>query len=297
MGLQPDVAQRLIADAGDDKFAFGATFVPPAQLAQIQQNAAVKERLVTSAPGALAYLAMNTKRGALANLEVRKAIQYAVDKQAFQVADGGSIGGGFATTLITPGIHGREEFDLYQAPSTGDPDKAKRCCAAGEVSSLNLSLLVTNDSTALAQAQAIQQGLKRAGITVTHQAARPDRLDRLITGDKPDFDLVLAAGCRTSRARTATSSRCSPHRRSATAGYNISRYSNPAVDKLIDEATAETDQTAAEQLWVAGRQADHGRRSGRPADLHPQLVPARVEGRRTSSSRRSRRTRTTSRCR
>jgi len=32
--------------------------------------------------------------------------------------------------------------------------------------------------------------------------------------------------------------------------YNLSRYSNPAVDKLIAEATAETDQTKSQALWA-----------------------------------------------
>ena len=34
-------------------------------------------------------------------------------------------------------------------------------------------------------------------------------------------------------------------------GYNISRYSNPAVDTAIAAATAESDRTKAAGLWAA----------------------------------------------
>jgi peptide/nickel transport system substrate-binding protein len=34
-------------------------------------------------------------------------------------------------------------------------------------------------------------------------------------------------------------------------GYNTSRYDNPAVDKAIEQATAEVDRAKAEQDWAA----------------------------------------------
>ena len=127
-------AQRLIADSGADRDAFGAAFVPPAQLAQIQQNTAAKSRLVTSDAGALQYLAINTQRPVLKDLKVRQAIEYAVDKHAFQIAAGGAIGGDLATTLITPGIAGRADYNLYPTSDpAGDVAKAKQLLAGTTV--------------------------------------------------------------------------------------------------------------------------------------------------------------------
>jgi peptide/nickel transport system ATP-binding protein len=57
------IAQRLIADSGNDKFAFGASFVAPAQLAQLSGNPSARSRLVTSDAGAIVYLALNTQKG------------------------------------------------------------------------------------------------------------------------------------------------------------------------------------------------------------------------------------------
>src|SRR5690606_17384910 len=100
------VAQSLIADREDSKNSFLATFVPPAQLVQAQNDPKVGERLVTSGPGALEYLALNTESEQLQDPKVREAIEYAVDKTAYLTAKGGEISGDYASTLITPGIAG-----------------------------------------------------------------------------------------------------------------------------------------------------------------------------------------------
>ncbi|HWD81287.1 MAG TPA: ABC transporter substrate-binding protein [Kribbella sp.] len=253
MGLQPDVVnQRLIADAGDDKFAATTgTSVPAALIPTITGNPAVKARVATSPSGALEYLAMNTKRPALSNPAVRKAIEYAVDKQAVQVAEGGpDYGGEIASTLITPGIDGYNKYDLYQAPPAGDPDKAKQMLAAAGVSGLNL-VLAADNTTGLGVAQAIQQGLKRAGITVTIKPLDSEPLTDLITGNKPDFDLTVSSWLPDFPSAIGNIQPLFGTSEIGNGGYNISRYSNPAVDSAIAAATAEPDRTKAAGLWGA----------------------------------------------
>jgi len=60
MGLQGDVVnQRLIADAGDDKFAATTgVSLPAALIPTVTGNPAVKARVATSPSGALEYLAL-----------------------------------------------------------------------------------------------------------------------------------------------------------------------------------------------------------------------------------------------
>lgn len=243
-------AQRLIADSGDDRNAFGAGFVPPAQLVQIESNAAAKQRLVTSDAGALAYLAINTQRGPLKDVKVRQALQYAVDKKAFQVASGGATGGDIATTLITPGIAGRQEYDLYPADASGDPEKARRLLAEAGQSNLNLVLLSENDPQSLAQAQAVQQGLQRAGITVTIKPADESTVTELKTGDKPDFDLTVSSWQPDFPSANGNIQPLFGTSEIGGGGYNISRYSAPEVDTLIGQALGETDAAKAQALWA-----------------------------------------------
>ncbi|MFG1813204.1 ABC transporter substrate-binding protein [Kribbella sp. NPDC049174] len=253
MGLQPDVVnQRLIADAGDDKFAASTgVSVPAALIPTVSGNPAVKARVATSPSGALLYLAMNTKRPALANPEVRKAIEYAVDKQAVQVADGGpEYGGEIATTLITPGIEGYAKYDLYQAPPQGDPDKAKQMLAAAGVSNLNL-VLAADSTSGLQVAQAVAQGLKRAGITVSIRPLEYEPLTDLITGNKPDFDLTVSSWLPDYPSALGNIQPLFASSEAGNGGYNISRYSNPAVDTAIAAATAESDPAKAAGLWGA----------------------------------------------
>jgi peptide/nickel transport system substrate-binding protein len=241
-------AQRLIADSGADRDAFGAGFVPPAQLAQIQQNPAAKSRLVTSDAGALQYLAINTQRPALKDPSVRQAIEYAVDKRAFQIASGGAIGGDLATTLITPGIAGRTPYDLYPTDPSGDVAKAKQLLAGKTVP--KLVLLSQNDDVNLGLSQAVQQGLQRVGISTTIKPLDYDSWFADITGNKSDYDLTVASWQPDFPSANGNIEPLFATREIGGGGFNISRYSQPDVDKLIDQATAQVDPAQAQALWA-----------------------------------------------
>jgi peptide/nickel transport system substrate-binding protein len=250
MGLQADVVnQRLIADSGDDKLAATTgTSVPAALIPRVTGDPAVKARLATSPSGALEYLAMNNKRPALANPAVRKAIQYAVDKQAVQVAEGGpEYGGEIATTLITPGMDGYSKFDLYPAPPAGDPEKAKSMLAAAGVK--NLNLVIAADAANTKPAEAIQQGLKRAGITVTIKPYDSDTLTEVTTGAKGDYDLAVSSWLPDFPSAIGNIQPLFASSEIGNGGYNLSRYSNPKVDSAIAAATGEADPAKAAAQW------------------------------------------------
>ncbi|GAB3756663.1 ABC transporter substrate-binding protein [Microlunatus parietis] len=243
-------AQALIADSGEAKDAFGAGFVPAAQLAQAQANPQAKERLVTSEPGALSYLAMNTQRGALKDVKVRQALQYAVDRKAYLTAVGGPISGDYATTLITPGIPGRQVYDLYPAPATGDIEKAKSLLADAGQSDLKLTLIVGDDGSDQAQAQALQQGFAKAGVTVTLRPLDSNALIQTATGPKGDYDLYLGSWQPDFPSANGNIQPLFASSQIGNGNYNISRYSNPEVDELVKKATGTIDPAAAEAIWA-----------------------------------------------
>jgi len=249
------ISKRLIDDSGNDKDAVSIPFVAPAQLAQLQGNASAKKRLVTSSSGAVAYLAINVTRGPLTDPRVRQAFQYAVDKSAFQVASAGSaaLAGDVATTLITPGIGGREKFDLYPAPPTGDPAKAKALlAAAGHPAGLdNLTLVVSNANNSAEKAQAIQAAVARAGIKVTIKPLDSDAFDEAITGSKGDYDLALLSWQADFPSPNANLQPLYASSEIGNGGYNVSRYSNPAVDQAITQAQSVVDPVAAGKQWAA----------------------------------------------
>ncbi|MYM20813.1 ABC transporter substrate-binding protein [Brevibacterium sp. 5221] len=251
LGQDPTVAaQSIVADSGDAANSFTADFVPAAQLAQVQQNSAAKSRLVTSGDGALAYLAMNVESKGLDNPTVRKAFEYAVDKNAFRVAAGGEIAGDFASTLITPGIPGRQDYNDYQAPESGDVDKAKALLKDSGQSLGTLTMLTKNDSTSVSQAEAIQQGLQRAGIKVKIKAEDSDSLAADATTGKPDYDLYLGSWQPDFPSANGNIQPLFDSSQIGGGNYNISRYSNKEVDGLIAQATEEVDQSKAQELWA-----------------------------------------------
>ncbi|MFF1816515.1 ABC transporter substrate-binding protein [Kribbella sp. NPDC058245] len=255
MGLEANaVNQRLIQDSGDDQFAASTgTNVPAALIPTVTGNPAVKARVATSPSGALQYLAINTKRPGLSNPEVRKAIQYAVDKLAVQVAKGGpEFGGEIASTLITPGIQGYTKYNTYEAPPQGDPDKAKQLLTAAGVTNLNLTLVADSESaTGVAVSEAIQQGLKRAGINSTIKPLPNKQWTETVTGNKPDYDLTVSSWLPDFPSAIGNIQPLFASSEIGNGGYNMSRYSNPAVDSAIDAATAEPDKAKAAADWAA----------------------------------------------
>jgi peptide/nickel transport system substrate-binding protein len=245
-------AQTLISDNGDAKNSFGADFVPAAQLAQARNNPQVASRLVTSQPGAVNFVAMNTQRGALKNVKVRQALEYAIDRKAFIAASGGPVSGSPATTLITPGIAGRQEYDLYPAGEDGNVAKAKQLlAAAGHAHDLKFTLITSNDSMATAQAQAVEQGLERAGVKITLLPLDSNAVSERVTQGKGDYDMYLGSWQPDFPSPNANIEPLYDSSQIGNGGYNTSRYDNPAVDKAIEKATAEVDRAKAEQDWAA----------------------------------------------
>lgn len=243
------VTRTLIADNGDAKDSFGAIYLGAAELNQVRSNPAAQDRLATSKAGPITYMAINTQRGDLKDLKVRQALQYAVDRKSFRIAAGGAIAGTYASTLITPGIAGRQDYDLYKTSATGDVDKAKALLKEAGVSNLKLTLVTPNDSSTLAQAQALQAGLKRAGITVTLKPLDDDSFNQATTNGT-DFDLSLSSWQPDFPSANANLQPLFDSSQIGGGGYNISKYSNPDVDALIAKASATVDQSDAQKLWA-----------------------------------------------
>ena len=248
---QSTTVQSLVTDAGDSQTSFGAQYLGASDLAKVKNNPSAKSRLATSKAGPITYLAMNTQRGALTDLSVRQAIEYAVDKKAYLIASGGSAAGVAATTLITPGIAGRKDYDLYKTGADGDVPKAKSLLAkAGHAGDLSLTLLTQNDAASLAQAQALQQGIERAGIKVTLKPEDINSFYSDATATDANYDLVLYGWQPDFPSANSNIQPLFASSEIGGGGNNVARYSNPDVDALINQATGEVDQSKAQALWA-----------------------------------------------
>ncbi|MGW1129401.1 ABC transporter substrate-binding protein [Streptomyces sp. NPDC002526] len=132
--------------------------------------AKASEKAKTDNPyaGALQYLALNVNVKPFDNIECRKAVQYAVDKQSMVDSIGGSVKGDPASTVIPPTVAGYKKFDLYPTEgSKGDVAKAKEHLAkCGHPDGFKTTLTARSDRPdEVTAATQLQNSLKAIGVT------------------------------------------------------------------------------------------------------------------------------------
>jgi peptide/nickel transport system substrate-binding protein len=197
--------------------------------------------------------------GALKNLKVRQALNYAVNKKnIIQVLGGPDLYEPLGQ-ILTPPILGYKKADAYATPdSAGDPVKAKQLLSeAGFPTGLKLIYLYRNRGKAPLIAQTIQADLKKAGITLTLKQVPPadfytQHLQKPSARKAGDWDLA-APGWNPDWAGNAARSFFVPlldGRQCGEGSTNYACYNNAEVNSLIDQALAEGDQSKAADLWA-----------------------------------------------
>ncbi|MCE0492250.1 glutathione ABC transporter substrate-binding protein [Pantoea sp. Mb-10] len=191
----------------------------------------------------LYYMAINTQHKPLADVRVRQAINYALDRNLWlKVAFAGM--GKPATSAMPEGVQ------FWQKQATPDyryaPDKAKALLKeAGYPNGLDLKLWVTNATASVRAAQVLKAQLATVGIRATvtpmDSGTRNAKLWGVKDPKQAEFDLYYG-GWSTStgdadwalRPLFATESW-------VPTSYNVSYFSNPEVDKAIAAGLATAD--------------------------------------------------------
>ena len=197
--------------------------------------------------------------GALKDVKVRQALNYAVNKKnIIQVLGGPDLYKPLGQILTKP-ILGYEEFDPYATPeSAGDPAKAKQMLAeAGYPNGLNLIYLYRNRGKAPAIATTLQADMKKAGVNLTLKQVPPadfytQHLSKPAATKAGDWDLA-GPGWNPDWAGNAARSFFVPlldGRQCGEGSTNYNCYNNPEVNTLIDQALAEQDLDKAAGLWA-----------------------------------------------
>ncbi|MGQ3295762.1 MAG: ABC transporter substrate-binding protein, partial [Shinella sp.] len=168
MGLQADAIMQQL-QSGDADLAYDIN-VPTAILSTLAATG--DEKLTAMSAGNTNFLFINTvsnnNNGALKDLRVRQALQYAVDKAAIVQQWGGSTVAEPANGIFGIGVLGYHKFDLYPSPDAkGDPEKAKALLAeAGFPNGITLKMPYRNKDLEVTTAATIQASVARAGITL-----------------------------------------------------------------------------------------------------------------------------------
>ncbi len=133
------------------------------------------------------YVAINTRRGALADVRVRRALNYAVNMPAIldRVMHGRGV---LAAGSIPPGLNG---YDSTRSRYAYDPAKARALLAkAGHAAGLKLQLWRTPTAQFARIAQAIQADLEAVGVAV--EIVERDGSTARATARKGGSDLFLS---------------------------------------------------------------------------------------------------------
>src|SRR5882672_6389626 len=234
---------------------------PVASLTQLSTDPSLKDQFTTKPNGCVEYmpLNMNAGAGAISNVKVRQAINYALDKQSLRRTRGGTLAGQITSQILPTTQFGYSKYDLY--PSTndqGDVAKAKQLLTeAGFPNGLTLNYVGSSTGYGPAFTTTVQASLARAGITLNIKTFQgfsvyydsllfpAKRLEHQI-GDAewcPDYP---GDGARSWFLPLFYSKSILP-----AANNNMAEYAVPEVDAMIDAALAEQNSTKRAALWTA----------------------------------------------
>lgn len=251
-GLDPaQIDQRLINDSDPNAAYIDAGGIQGASVVSAIKPA-VDGRRVEGTTQALRYIAMDINAAPFNNPKVREAIQYATNRETLQTARGGTRAGGelIYQTLI-PGLPGRKEFKAFDVPPTGDPEKAKALLKEAGQENLTVQLYSTNAGKGKAVAEAFQDAMAKAGIKVNLKLVDPSVYYTEIGKSKTQNGLVVAGwGPDWPNASTVIPPLFDGRQIKTEGNQNFCELNDPAINKRMDEALAETDLGKQGEIWA-----------------------------------------------
>jgi peptide/nickel transport system substrate-binding protein len=145
---------------------FQTSNLATADILKISHNAALQGQVHTSPRPSLTYIFLNAQVPPLNNVDVRKAINYAVNRTAILAQWGGPLAGAPSDQIIPAGQADYKQYSIY--PNTPNLAMARKLMTASGVKTpVTLVLRTQNDTPGfINMAEVIQANLKPIGINV-----------------------------------------------------------------------------------------------------------------------------------
>ncbi|MFJ2898862.1 ABC transporter substrate-binding protein [Streptomyces sp. NPDC087218] len=253
------INQRLSASQGADAAAVTTdTNLGPAELAKVTGDKKLAARVGTGHFGYTNYIAFNPKVKPFDDPKVRQAISYAIDRSSVVNAAGGSSLAEPATTFLpNQAAFGYTPYDHFPAGKSGNPAKARELLKeAGHPDGLTVTLTHSNDkdfATSPEIATAIQEALKKAGITVKLQGLESNDYSDTVYNVKSEPGFFLGGWGADWPSGGPFFAPIFDGRQIVKSGYNFNsgQLNDPSVNKEIDEINKLTDLDAAAKRWGA----------------------------------------------
>ncbi|MEV6523980.1 ABC transporter substrate-binding protein [Longispora sp. NPDC051575] len=151
---------RLKASEGDDQTAVMSASVAQQDISTVSGDPALKSRTMEAATPFTNFVYINTTR--VTDLDVRKALNYAFDRDSFVKALGGQKVARPATTILAQTVPGFKNYDVFQAGPSGDMSKAKKLVEGKKVPKLGYCF--PNTANGQKNAAVVQAALQRDGV-------------------------------------------------------------------------------------------------------------------------------------
>jgi peptide/nickel transport system substrate-binding protein len=187
------------------------------------------------------FVAMRTDRGPLTDVNVRKAVNWAMDRPQFLRARG-AFAGARDDQLLNPGFPFYKDLKIYSFKGA-NPDQAKKLLAKSTTckDGCKLTLYTGNAGAFATQGQILQYNLKQIGIDLSVQQFSRS-VEKAKCGTRAEqFDLCIDAwGADYPDAVTFIVPLLSGKNLVETNNTNEAYFNNPTFNKMIDAAAAMT---------------------------------------------------------
>lgn len=201
------------------------------------------------------WMAMNCQSGPFSDVNVRKAVAYALDKDSLYegvLTENGSYaknGMPFSSALYGSEAESWTAYAETAVDEKNDIEKAKEYLAQSAYpDGFECSLYINQDSIYNSIAVYVQSALSQIGIDVTIETKSGDEMSNIQFGSTRDYDLAIV---RWTADYPDVSGQLYPLFHSsniAEGGGNTSCYSNPEVDALLEAEVASIDMKERTEL-------------------------------------------------
>jgi peptide/nickel transport system substrate-binding protein len=232
----PEDSTRIAAlQAGDVDVITGTGALPADKAKTLSQQPGIK--VITGNGPSSWHFMLNTTKGIFKDVQVRQAVNYALDQSKLidlYLAGYGQVGKGILGSAMP-------DFDPNITTYAYDPAKAKQLLSAAGVSNATAKALLIDTPAYRRMAEIVQNDLKQVGITMDIQAMPVGEL--FAAGPKLESDMVhfgytwapdgdIIAGFVGSKGP-----------------YNFHGFSNPDWDTALDQARGEFDQAKRRAIY------------------------------------------------
>lgn len=223
------------------------------------------EQLALAPQGGTRYVTLNTQLAPFDDINLRKAVLAAVDREAMRLAIGGETLGAIASHFIPPGMPGFEQAGGYEgtgvdflASTSGDADLAAEYMREAGFESGQYEgdeeLLVVGENTTVERrvSEIVVDALESLGFTVNYRPVSQEAVfTRFCTVPKAEVAVCpnIAWGKDFNSAQTILAPTFNGESIQPSNNSNISMLDVPEINEAMNEAATMTDADEQAEAW------------------------------------------------